>query len=978
MLWLNNAGIEPGDILFVVGYKERGWLSRFKQLVQSIPTAQREHGHREVISVFVCTGENKAGKLFYNHEQHIKKSRRQKMAEFNAMSAEELKIILLELCQNDDHDLIKQVLPRYGEKGRTIAELMVNTLLPMDRYQIILEAINSQAIQLKRPSQSGFFRSLWQTIARHFRKNNPEPPTLEQSVLADFLGKCWGLSDKSQVLPAISHSLLVFKHNRPGQREAFLQKYQKQIEITEEYHSKNRKRTDFVKLFLAMFQSAKQDSNDKKHLEPTRDTYCARNIIEVLNQIDPNLVDRGRHVLPKELEAGMRAATKRKQNDSSDVPKDANGEIDWDALDKMEPPFTLMILPESGKELMYNLMDVILSEANRLSEKRNQTAKEKNKLSQIEAIIAPYRDMNHPAYRYTLHSQVEMALELLANLLPVLAIQTGFKNPLKSHSYRTVRAFARTQGIFDGDIREKAAALKAKNEVRQDHIVAESKVIVPLTGKTFLLTDWSFHGWSEEKQKTLLNHFKQLMDAGHVFYIWQNGQLLPMDSAALDAVLKPFRYFDVAEDLTPSTHQAIITQAKIQGLNQADISLLDYDHCEELTGRASNLEQVILKAGEFFSDHLMPQQISEKTSELIEIELKNTETNTRHWAELQALQTKKVTTPIIAPAYKSGVDTQANFRSRVLPVPLFSAIRKKDVPPFVSYERREVYTSLFLLENAESNHALFELQGNRADESTLIPSQFEFHSTKFDNEFIERLAQESSVYFRAKQRLFLTQYWQALPSCCAGEELAHLCIQGAHQDDFEIKKSPENLLYYIRKRSPSSVRDAVTVDYLLKMPLQYQSMPMLNIVSLWKTHQSIAEILLKYYGSHAGNDRLSTARQLTSGQNYLAEMRKLNTGSCRLRAIAFKEEMQREYPDIPVHIIVNDLHCYIEMKLDTIWQSYCLGGGNHFILQHFARPAVSSAASCQTLFSSRNRGITPEPHVDVHQSRNASPSIEYK
>ncbi len=75
-------------------------------------------------------------------------------------------------------------------------------------------------------------------------------------------------------------------------------------------------------------------------------------------------------------------------------------------------------------------------------------------------------------------------------------------------------------------------------------------------------------------------------------------------------------------------------------------------------------------------------------------------------------------------------------------------------------------------------------------------------------------------------------------------------------------------------------------------------------------------------------------------------------GSCRLRAIAFKDEMMQRFPKIPVNIIVNEVHCYIEMKLDHHWQTYCLGGGSSFLNQKVVECTMTEC--CQFKFFAKN------------------------
>lgn len=70
MLVMSDCAIDPGDILFVVSNSKKP-LALFKQAAQSLTTSRSKHGHREVISVFVCTGKNKYGVICNNFERKL-------------------------------------------------------------------------------------------------------------------------------------------------------------------------------------------------------------------------------------------------------------------------------------------------------------------------------------------------------------------------------------------------------------------------------------------------------------------------------------------------------------------------------------------------------------------------------------------------------------------------------------------------------------------------------------------------------------------------------------------------------------------------------------------------------------------------------------------------------------------------------------------------------------------------------------------
>ncbi len=491
MLSLNECNIEPGDILFVVAGRPNNLLLRIKQWMQSIPTPSRRHGHMEVISVFVCSGENKYGKIFYNHERPLRQPITRIKKNLHQQSLVELKESIFKLCLHHDDELLKETLNLFSSVPNHLAS-QIDKKDEIDNIYTSLIDFLTLANKKETKTRPSFYNVLHKIIIRFF--GHHERNKLKDN-LVDFLTHYWSLSGESQVLNQINHSLLVFKHNSPIQRENFLKLYQKQIEITKNNQEKGQNRTSILKILIALFKSAKQDQYDKTKHEPNTGTFCSSNVIEVLNELDPDLVKRGRYSLPKELEAGMRDELTPKPIDPT-----SNETMNWETIDKASPSFSLIILPSLGKELMSTLSTRIFEEISRLNKNRNNP-KVNRKISLIEQVIAPYRNLNHPCFSYGIHGQVEEAITLLAKLLPLLDVQTGYKNPLGSHSHRMIRAFARTQGIFDGDIRRKIAELESKQSETLPQPKIEQKIN---SDKSIIFSDWSYHCWSHEKKEQFI------------------------------------------------------------------------------------------------------------------------------------------------------------------------------------------------------------------------------------------------------------------------------------------------------------------------------------------------------------------------------------------------------------------------------------------------------------------------------------------
>jgi hypothetical protein len=230
-----------------------------------------------------------------------------------------------------------------------------------------------------------------------------------------------------------------------------------------------------------------------------------------------------------------------------------------------------------------------------------------------------------------------------------------------------------------------------------------------------------------------------------------------------------------------------------------------------------------------------------------------------------------------------------------------------------------------------------------------------------------------NTLFKGKKELILTEEWQALPSLDPNEILLDIAINGLKKDNFQIKYSRENHLYYIRLTEPLGEPKSVSVDLLLRMSTSYQKNVVFNTLTSHSVNQEIHCLLMKYLKFDKDDGKLRNTIGITAhnGYEYLNEARKLAVGSCRLRAIAFKEEMQRLYHHIPVSIVVNADHCFIEMEQDGFWQRYCLGGYRDTpTFAETVRKNTLAAVSCS---SKNNRFFadlnTQQPLSKNHQNQ---------
>ncbi|WP_454780621.1 hypothetical protein [Legionella sp. WA2022007384] len=902
MLVMKDCAIEPGDILFVVSNSGKPWV-RLKQAAQSLTTAGNKHGHREVITVFVCTGKNKYGVICHNYERQITVSKEAFIKNLQESTIEELTTLLLNYCNKQfKATQIKKVLAGGAPWMKRLAATMTGN---EDSEELIERFLNA---------------------------------TQEQKAkLIQLLVTFWRASGESEVLPAVHSSLLVFKHTDTKQREKFLNAYREQVKVTERFRQQGKSRTSFWAVIKSLFQwSNQQDKKDRDSITPSDATFCSRNVMQVLNQVDPNLVNRCRHVLPKTLEAGLREATKSRKKSEEAVNQEQFDDFEAmiAAQEQFLPPFRLQILPATGKELMSTLLAVVDNEIERIENKRWANQEDKKKASDLKQLLLPFRA---PKYqKYPINLQVDAALKLIATLLPVLQRKTGWLGEwFPATSYANVRAFARTQGIFDGDIRDTLEKLKNEpsisiqeeeipDEVGNDH--------EPLpAGEVYIFSDWSFSSWPTSKRELMLKHMLKLLADGHELYCWENEQLIKKNKESLKSAINGADFDDLlASKLKPAKHGTILSQAEHQQLDSTKIHFLDYKVCRAITEDRESLETHLNQVAAIFSPKLDRYSLDQTKQTIIDVELANSAYDQKEKLQMQTLK-KRIGTQndIKQKTYQSGIDTRASVSQSSYRAPIFKPVDLLTMTPSPKYYRNEVYSELVIPENPSSPFQYFELVGMNATEN-LVKCKYEFHPEGITEKLINKRKKESNqVLLQGNKRLSLTKNWQALPSVHPGETLLDMAIKGLKKDDFEIKYSKENRLHYIRLLKPTAEPRDAFINLLLRMPKQYRTNPVFDTLSAMSSeHQQIHRLLMKYlkFGKDRGTLRNAIGVTVHNGNEYLEEARKLGVASCRLRAIAFKEEMNRLYPNVPVSIDVNPDHCFIEMELNGQWQRYCLGG----------------------------------------------------
>lgn len=171
--------------------------------------------------------------------------------------------------------------------------------------------------------------------------------------------------------------------------------------------------------------------------------------------------------------------------------------------------------------------------------------------------------------------------------------------------------------------------------------------------------------------------------------------------------------------------------------------------------------------------------------------------------------------------------------------------------------------------------------------------------------------QSDKNHYYAKVILQLDNEWQALPSLSPNEIITQYHLSKSIEVD--IKYSARDNLYYIRKKTIWT--ESVDIDFIVECPNQLPEP---------KTNIDIDKIIQYCKNFHAAS--LENIRESATGADYLNALIEQEVGACRHRTLVFKALMQRHHPDVPVRIINNACHSFIEMKFNGSWTRYDLGG----------------------------------------------------
>lgn len=220
-----------------------------------------------------------------------------------------------------------------------------------------------------------------------------------------------------------------------------------------------------------------------------------------------------------------------------------------------------------------------------------------------------------------------------------------------------------------------------------------------------------------------------------------------------------------------------------------------------------------------------------------------------------------------------------------------------------------------------TSHTEFTLnQQTNAARNPFILTEFTPHQLRVINHqpspkpLYDFFTKDPATDYFGRFRLTLTKAWQRLPSISAQEYLRFFYIDPYNA--VEIAKSDSDGFYYVRLPLNANKNQCdVTMEVILQTS---------NQLTINHLPNEIRELIRNCRGYR--DTDLTIDHNHANAQDYLNAIINERTGACRHRAIAFKAIMQQRYPQIPVQIITNACHVFVEIFHQGQWIACDLGG----------------------------------------------------
>lgn len=252
--------------------------------------------------------------------------------------------------------------------------------------------------------------------------------------------------------------------------------------------------------------------------------------------------------------------------------------------------------------------------------------------------------------------------------------------------------------------------------------------------------------------------------------------------------------------------------------------------------------------------------------------------------------------------------------------------------PAVNHYRLSVFNAAEIVTMPCDISAAFKLKNKPDDLQLQIVPDIKKISIDLFGTMVKLPDLNKKIYY-GKIKIILTNNWQAIPSLSTAERmLAYHIDSGVN---VSIQYSNRDNLYYI-KNVDSSEQKAITLDFILEIPEQEKQVLPNEIEAIITFCSDFKEGALKI------------SKPDPTGNDYYTALKNQKFGSCRHRSFVFKAMMQEAYPAIPVRIVNNDCHSFVEIRYKNKWVIRDLGGYAGKLTVNQAMRPISGTAKQKT------------------------------
>lgn len=220
----------------------------------------------------------------------------------------------------------------------------------------------------------------------------------------------------------------------------------------------------------------------------------------------------------------------------------------------------------------------------------------------------------------------------------------------------------------------------------------------------------------------------------------------------------------------------------------------------------------------------------------------------------------------------------------------------------VNFYRKSAYSELHIHAEQCPLEQAFELSN---------PTDLELNHCALPPTHVAIESKKEMHCYQGYASLSLSKTWQALPSLSSAEQLLSLnTIPASHS--IELVYSKKTNLYYIRTTKPSNNNTLTSIEFTIG--IKPSKPPKIN--------PEITQLASQCRSFGSGALTLTKG----TGAEYIKAMYEEKKGACRHRAVVFKAQMMERFPEVPVRIITNDCHAFVEVLVQGSWHTMDLGG----------------------------------------------------